>query len=342
MSEDSGATLLQGGVGGPPKAPWGPDSSTGSFCPAVLAAGAVGAAATRAESGVSGGERPKPGPEPQHLRKAPSLPLMPTCRPLLGLLSSLSPHLALAGSSSLPGSLQLTWPHLQPLTLPELGHSGSWWDLGHFPDEPRVRSCSQPHKRTLAVPLPQTPLSPLSSPAVLPHTLPENTSKGSSCSLCFTPRPLGLSSFPNSRGNSFLESGVTAPLAVPSAEPTGPNSPSCQRTSISTELGAGPADLRALGRGRWVLSDAPVCPSCCLPTCRSGPSANAPGAAIQGPNPRSTAWLKSSQVPLSIPQSRDLQSPSSGALAGPPPSCALPLTCLSVGTRQHPGEVLRW
>lgn len=253
MPEDSGATLLQAACGvGTTQGPSGP-RFIHSLLLHPLPRWELGPweLQPQGQNREFQEERPSQDLNPSVLGK----PLPPSDAHLWTLLGLLSPLGPPSWHCQAPPPEAKTLPSCKPTREPaadpchpyspslfqNLATLESWWDLGHFPDEPRVRSGSQPHRRTLAGPLPEAVSPAFLSPLCCPHTLPEKTSKGSSCSLCFLPRPLGLPAS-QTPGEILSWSQVSLPLWLsPPLSQQAQNSPSCQRASISTELGAGPA-----------------------------------------------------------------------------------------------------
>lgn len=153
------------------------------------------------------------------------------------------------------------------------------------------------------------------------HAFPEQTSKGSPCSVY--PQTPGLAA-PRTQENSFLESGVTVPLAVPLLSQQVQNSPSCQQASISAELGAGPArpphrpQERAPREGGRGCFRRPQPPTLAAPSCKKAWLRSPRGQRLEARPPTPKQHSLAACLSPSVPQSHDLHLSSPHGCTGGP------------------------
>lgn len=185
MPEDSGATLLQAECGvGTTEGPSGP-RFIHNLLLLPLPCWELGPweLQPQGQNQEFQEERPSQDLNPSILGK----PLPPSDAHLWTLLGLLSPLGPPSWHCQAPPPEAKTLPPCKPTREPEadschpyspllfqnLATLGSWWDLGHFPDEPRVRSGSQPTEE----PWPASSQRPCLPRFPLPAVLPPHPSR---------------------------------------------------------------------------------------------------------------------------------------------------------------------
>ena len=215
MPEDSGATLLQAECGvGTTEGPSGP-RFIHNLLLLPLPCWELGPweLQPQGQNQEFQEERPSQDLNPSILGK----PLPPSDAHLWTLLGLLSPLGPPSWHCQAPPPEAKTLPPCKPTREPaadschpyspslfqNLATLGSWWDLGHFPDEPRVRSGSQPHRRTLAGPLPEALSPSLSSPRCVAPTPFQKRLQRAAPAVCAFPLDLWAFQLPKLQGKFF-------------------------------------------------------------------------------------------------------------------------------------------